>query len=302
MNAAKFVTPPSPAKAKFLLALVAVLAVQGAALHASDGKIPVYQAGTLSASGYYYLTQDITSGSGITIGANNVTLDLNGHSLTSTAYGVYSPGHTNVRITNGSISASNSGINIASLPAGAFVQVDHVRIISAVNYGIEVVGPSTGMRAQAIIEANTIVTVNPGNGIELDYLTGSRIQGNTVTSIFKTSGNGIGISISYSMNSLVCDNVCGGSGSHGIYLYGCTGIQVTRNACASNALSGIMASSCYGCSFTWNVLSSNAGYGLFISSNTDYIYDNNQAAHNTSGSFYVVSSSGAIGTGNTSTP
>ncbi len=236
MNAAKFVAPFSPAKAKLFLALVAVLTVQGAALHASDGKIPVYQAGTLASSGYYYLTQDITSGSGIQGGADNVTLDLNGHLLVSTGYGVYSPGHTNVRITNGKISAANGGINVSSLPAGAFVQVDHVRIISAVNYGIEVVGPSTGMKAQAIIEANTVVTVNPGNGINLDYLTGSRIQGNTVTSIFSSSGYGIGININYSLNSLVCDNVCGGSGDIGIYLGLCTGFQVARNTCSTNAM------------------------------------------------------------------
>lgn len=294
--------PLLAANVKILVAAFFGVIFTGAALYAGDGKIPVHQAGTLSSSGYYYLTQDITSGSGIQVGADNVTLDLNGHLLVSTGYGVYSPGHTNVRVTNGSISASNSGINISTLPAGAFVQVDHVRIISAVNYGIVVVGPSTGMKAQAIIEANTIVTVNPGNGIELDYLTGSRIQGNTVTSIFKSSGNGIGISIISSLNSLVCDNVCGGSGSYGIYLSSCTGFQVARNTCANDA-HGILASSCNGCSFTWNTLSSNSSYGLYISLGSNNIYDNNQALNNISGGFLVSSSSGTIGgAGNTSTP
>ncbi len=303
MNAAKFSTLLKDAKTRIFAALIACLIIPGAALHAGDGKIPVYQACTISSPGYYYLTQDITSGSGITIGSDNVTLDLNGHLLVSTGYGVYSPSRTNVRITNGSISATSSGINVSTLPTGAFVQIDHVRIIAAASYGIVVVGPSTGIRAQAIIEHNTVVSVNPGNGIELDYVTGSRIQGNTVTSVFKTSGNGTGIYIAYGLNSLVCDNVSGGNGSYGIYLNACTGLQVTKNTCANDANSGILANSCSGCSFTWNTLSSNSVYGLYISMGSNNIYDNNQAMNNLSSGFYVSASSGTIaGAGNTSTP
>ncbi len=303
MNAAKFATRFSATRTRLLLALIAGLMVQGAALYASDGKIPVYQAGTLSSSGYYYLTQDITSGAGIQIGTDNVTLDLNGHLLVSTTYGVYSPGRTNVRITNGSISSANSGINVSSMPAGAFVQIDHVRIVTAVNYGIVVVGPSTGVKTQAVIESNTVVTMNPGNGIELDYITGSRIVGNTVTTIYKSSGNGIGISLSNALDTTVSDNVCSGTGSYGLYLNSCYGVQVTRNNFSHAASSGILANACNGCSFTWNALAYNSANGLYISGSPYCIYSNNHAMNNMTAGFYVASSTGTVdGGGNTSAP
>ncbi len=66
---------------------------------------------TISASGSYYLTTNITvaSGNAITITADNVTLDLNGFTLVSTnpaatGYGILlSGGRANITILNGHI-------------------------------------------------------------------------------------------------------------------------------------------------------------------------------------------------------
>jgi hypothetical protein len=69
---------------------------------------------TISTSGAYYLTGNITvaTGDGITINASNVTLDLNGFSISSssgTDIGIALSSTTNLAIFNGSISGFSKG-------------------------------------------------------------------------------------------------------------------------------------------------------------------------------------------------
>jgi hypothetical protein len=76
---------------------------------------------TISASGSYYLTSDVTvsSGNAITITAGNVTLDLNGFTISSSSNGLgtgvlINGGIGQIRILNGRISASVSSNGFAT--------------------------------------------------------------------------------------------------------------------------------------------------------------------------------------------
>ncbi len=88
---------------------------------AAEGRIPVYQPITITSSGSYYLTRDIVTpcqNAVITIQANNVILDFNGHAVICTnpaAYVIYvdTGNAENVLIRNGTIENPLYGIYIA---------------------------------------------------------------------------------------------------------------------------------------------------------------------------------------------
>ena len=254
----------------------------GVALRAADGKIPVYQAGTISSAGYYYLTQDITTGSGITISAYNVTLDLNGHLLTSTGTGIdASSSNTNIRVTNGSVSASGNGV-VLVLRSGGFGQVDQVRILEAHPFGISVQGPSGGTYAKAVVERNTIVNVTNGDGISLTYLGNALVRDNTISGVTGSNGYGVGLLFFYCHNGLFSGNVISTCGTAGLAVNISNGNQVTRNTLSSNGAEGISLSSSNNNSINWNTACANSGYGLFINGSGN-IYAYNHTSGNTSG-------------------
>jgi hypothetical protein len=61
---------------------------------------------TIPSSGFYFITRDLTStGDGITVNADNVTIDLMGFSLigSDNGYGIHMDGRANVEIRNGSV-------------------------------------------------------------------------------------------------------------------------------------------------------------------------------------------------------
>ena len=55
--------------------------------HADEGRIPIVGPVTINAPGHYIVTRDFSypSGNGILIRSNNVTLDLNGFTITGPA-------------------------------------------------------------------------------------------------------------------------------------------------------------------------------------------------------------------------
>jgi len=95
---------------------------------------------TISQSGSYYLTGDLTApvDGGITVSANNVTIDLMGYSLigpgSSYNNGVYMNGRSNVEIRNGTIrNFGNAGIVETS---GTNHRIINVRAVGNDAYGI----------------------------------------------------------------------------------------------------------------------------------------------------------------------
>jgi hypothetical protein len=193
----------------------------------------------ISQSGSYYLTTNIVglaSENGIDITANNVTLDLNGFSLTgpSTAHsgiGILS-GTTNVIVRNGIISGWNSSgdtvfslgknvvfenlsisgadISIACFGDGGVVR--NCTLSHNSEYGIYVAGPNYLIVGNDLVENNTINELN-GSAI-LISAANNRIDGNFVTGS-GPAGYGIDINaIAGITNNIVIRNsVFGNSGN-----------------------------------------------------------------------------------------
>ncbi|HEY6070720.1 MAG TPA: right-handed parallel beta-helix repeat-containing protein, partial [Chthoniobacterales bacterium] len=91
------------------------------ALMAQDPRTPISSLPyTISMPGSYYLTANLTgSGQGITISADNVTLDLNGFALIGGGSGQaginVSGAHKNITIRNGTVRGwANGGVNAAN--------------------------------------------------------------------------------------------------------------------------------------------------------------------------------------------
>jgi parallel beta-helix repeat protein len=241
---------PSRVLTRYSLFALLGLACMGLKSAAADGKIPVYAVPlTISAPGYYYLTQDVSGGK-ITIAADHVTLDLNGHLLTSLGDAIDSSGSpSRIRITNGNISAAGKGIQLG-LANGGFAQVDHVTILSGVGSALSISGPSTGVPASARVEHNIVTGVTTGHGIELTYMSGGHIEGNEVRGIAASSYNGI--FLLYSHNNTLSDNTCTSNPGNGIGLSHSNGNQIERNNCSSNGQPGIYLSNANSNTLTWN--------------------------------------------------
>ena len=99
-----------------------------------EPRSPVSEAGSIEASGSYYLTNDITGG--IVVTANNVDLDLNGFTISGAdPHGIAVTARTNIRISNGTIQGfAESGV---SGVVAADIHMDNLRIMngkSCVNF------------------------------------------------------------------------------------------------------------------------------------------------------------------------
>jgi hypothetical protein len=102
----------------------------------------------ISAPGSYRLTGDLlapTGASGIRIEANDVSLDLNGFTISGGGFGlaihgVTASGFSNVEVRNGTIrNFPTSGVH---LPSGLLHRVIDVRVIGNGNFGINIQGTS----------------------------------------------------------------------------------------------------------------------------------------------------------------
>jgi parallel beta-helix repeat protein len=258
----------------FLVLVVCALLVSSAA-PASDGRIPVYQATTITAPGAYYLTQDISiaSGYGITIQAHGVTLDLDGHSLLLSAgcSGVYASGWNHIRITNGKISGGAYGINLYN---STDVQVDHLVCSGQSAIGIHIAQGSSGTPVTATVEACSVnVPSTATHGIDFEYVSGGRIVGNSVSgsmiylgntnetmvsdnTVFASGGNGIELVSSSNANWINHNTVADNTG-YGIVLYNSVHNSLDRNLAARNGVSASKEGILFGSGASGNIYSFN---------------------------------------------
>ena len=236
----------------------------------------------ISQPGSYYLTTNITvsSGSAITITANNVTLDLNGFTISSTqnpasgnsSYGIKvgsTSGVTNITIVHGFISSGvtdnngtfsgngfSSGIDYLSV-APINVRVSGVSVSGCLNYGIEL-----NTANNTVVESCTVNTVG-AYGIIAGVVSDSTAQdigldgvytyiANNCTGIIVDSG-GIGVSAKTANN---CYGYSLGNYSEGVSAF-------TANNCYGYSLGndgdGVFATTANNCSG----YAGSGGYGIY---------------------------------------
>ena len=227
---------------------------------------PVYVAGTeitslpytIASSGFYFITRDLTctatDSHGITITADNVTLDLMGFSLIG-------PGVTGAYHVGIHMNGDSSNVEIRN---GTVTNFD--------NAGIQV-GSASGGKSHRIIDIRAVDNV--GNGIFL-FSVNNTVKGCTV------SGNGeYGIYLSY--GSTVTGNTAYNNGNDGIYADG--GSTVTGNTAYSNTGDGIYAG--HGSTVIGNTSRSNGAYGINLAINN--LVDQNTATQNTTANMSICS-------------
>lgn len=147
--------------------------------------------------GSYRVTQDLVSKAGthcLLIDANDVTIDLQGHTITGagTGAGITVPANSslsNIELRNGTVRAFRYGIALSGV-SGA--QVERLRVIGNARGGIEI--GSSGVTTNAVIIDN----IASENGFGISARAGSLVRGNV------TNSNGAGISVV--CPSLVSDN------------------------------------------------------------------------------------------------
>jgi hypothetical protein len=237
---------------------------------------------TISQPGSYYMTTNVTVGSGdaITITANNVTLDLNGFTISSTNpiastdSGILLSGsRTNIAIRNGHISSgvTNNGAGVYSGSGFGFgiifsgfplnVRVSGLSVNGCqydgiyLGYGSAVVESCVvsavgayGIQAQSVSDSTAIdcgttaiSATTANNCIGSVSGGGSGVYATTANNCYGNStGNGNGL---YALGNA---QNCYGSSSSGTGLYAYTALNCNGSSSSGTALSATTAQNCYG--------------------------------------------------------
>ncbi len=188
---------------KSILRLTAVAGLALAALvtttpvaHADHGNSSVW---TINRAGSYKLYRNYTvpSGDAVVITASNVTLDLNGFSISThargTGRGLVVQGAQGVDIRNGNVSGFNANVAITD---STNVAVSHVQVVGdglAPNNGPTEIGMLVINSRSCAIEHNTISSVNLGIFVRGGKSAGNRFLKNIINGGPTAAHNLLGI-------------------------------------------------------------------------------------------------------------
>ncbi|MEM4134103.1 MAG: NosD domain-containing protein, partial [Candidatus Micrarchaeia archaeon] len=208
----------------------------------------------------YVMTSDLPcSGTALTIGADHITLDCQGYTITHTGsgYGVYADGRTNITIKNCNIvgdtnTYNNHGIYFYST-SNSFILNNN---LSSNYYGIYLYSSSNNTLS------NITASNNYGNGI---YLYSS--SNNSLFDI-TASNNNDGIWLESNSNYNTLFDITASNNNNGIYLY----------SSSNNSLFDITASNNY-------------DRGIYLYFNSNYNSISNITASNNNNGIYLYSSS-----------
>ncbi len=258
----------------------------------------------ISASGSYRVVSDVTMNSGVeavAISVNDVTIDLNGHTLTGgggvSANGISGGTRTNLTVMGGTIVGfSNNGIYLGGRAhvhdltvrgcsaAGIYVGADSIveRCRSLDN---NTGGANAGIWiGQDSVAKDCVASSNIPSGSAATYGifvngTGCRAEGNVCENNTSPGGTAFGIYCSGTDNHLV-HNVCRGNRStsgtgDSIGIYSNDSAVIRNNVCANNTSAG--------------------GKSFGIQAGLANVMEDNVCSNNTSGGVYAAT---GISTGN----
>jgi hypothetical protein len=184
---------------------------------------------TITAPGFYYLGGNLTcpSGNGITVGADDVTIDLMGFCLLSTgelnASGIIIAGLRNIEVRNGTVRGFNAD-GIVEPVGGVSYRFINLRLELNGLRGIALEGLSHLIQ-------NCSITENGNSGIGLNG-SGHMVTGNVVNKNFR------GIACAGSGHSLV-GNVVMGNTNYGFQLNASGTYLIDRNTADNNGAGNI---------------------------------------------------------------
>ena len=232
------------------------------ALTSGTGPLTITTPLAITKPGTYYLTQNIVvSGAtcnGINVTANNVTVDLNGFTISTTASstysasvdnsGIYAPNVSNLTVRNGSINGFFYGVFIAasansqgaiddSISYGHLVEdlrLNHNTVVGVLLQG----GDSVVRRCQVISTGGTTIQGQPSSYGMLFFGPNNRALDSDVSDVFGNAAGGAGYGIffaQYATNSFARHNRVSnafagiefGSGATGKYAQNLVGVYVS---------------------------------------------------------------------------
>jgi parallel beta-helix repeat protein len=249
-----------PSIRRFRLAKLAVAALPAAAFAAaapSAGAVTLECGQTITKD--TTLTADVSNcpGVGIRIGADDITLDLNGHTVSAaerrnpTAHGIFNSGHDDVSIVGGTVRGFGAyGVRLARADRNVVQDMT----LDANFTGIGLVESDRGLIRRLTITGAKFVGVNLTGG------SSNRVRENQIT-----GGNGAGIFIQNSQNEpgrdhRITSNQLDGNGI--VVQAGPTGVRLTSNT-VRRALSDGIASYDPSTIFLGNVATENHGRGIY---------------------------------------
>lgn len=308
-----FVTCRNAQNMKVIIILAGLMLLSLSYLWGDEGRIPIYRITTISQSGHYILTRDIsvtTNTQVINISAPNVTLDLNGKTISSasTTVGVINLdiNISNATIRNGYLNGGYSGIQYnggAVVPPRIFLEnltirntanngivlidVAHAEVIackifSAGYSGIYVTNETAAFTGK--VNNNTINGVQ-ADGIYIDNIRSGEIRNNTIQNFGINPGSGyggIGVAALPGINAegnLIKGNTisAGLNNNYGIWLMGYSDNNlIIDNGIASTG--GIRLASSNNLLFG-NVINANSLNGIYVEGARNLI-DSNQIIDN----------------------
>ncbi|HEV8593414.1 MAG TPA: right-handed parallel beta-helix repeat-containing protein, partial [Pyrinomonadaceae bacterium] len=153
----------------------------------------------ITRSGVYRLVGDISAngGDGIVITASNVTLNLNGHAVETSApgtgRGIVITGASGVQVKNGKVGSFNSNVMVIG---STNVNIEALQIVGqglAPNNGPSEIGIQIVNSRSALVRDNNISSVNLGIFVRGGGSTGNRLFENVITGGPAAANNLLGI-------------------------------------------------------------------------------------------------------------
>lgn len=223
--------------------LIVALAWLPGIAYAVDGVILIDQARVFATGGFpyvinqpgsYRLAGNLTvphlpflgiDNSGISIRADNVTLDLNGFTITGSAdYGIHGAIRAGVTVINGTV----SNFNLDGITLGSRCHIENVQVLSNGHDGLNC---TTG----ALIRGVRVAGNSTGSN-QFDVFSGILVGAFSVVSNSVVANNhGFGLTVG---GGLVIDNVIGFNAQGGLIGGGpgTTGLGYSRNVISSNSV------------------------------------------------------------------
>lgn len=208
------------------------------------------------------------SGSGLVIGADNITVDLAGHSISGVnaagSEGIADDGHRGVRIQNGTIANFFlNGVGLRGAPRSEVCNMT-IRKIGAgggetdVSAGVLVKdSPNTSVTASAVIND---VTAFQSDGVDVLSSAGTTVSGNRLA---KNSWDGL--VVLDSPGTRVTGNALDGNQNQGVEVnLGSDGILLAGNHARNNVSNGLVVGAISGARIEGNTLTGNGESGLFM--------------------------------------
>jgi parallel beta-helix repeat protein len=242
------------------------------------------------------LTNDLTNcpGTGLIVGAGNITVDLNGHTIdgTNNKSGIDNERHENVKIVNGTITDFRAaGINLFGARGNVLRKLTVRRIGAGCRKGDICAGIVLFKSPRATITDNVVSNHVPAfqvSGIDVYNSPGARVERNRIS---RNPGQGIAVFASPRsavVGNRLDDNRGGMDASNGSDF-----IRVAGNHARRNRDAGIAVGALRGARVLGNAVTGNGDDGLFLFDLRDSVARGNRASGNFTG-IHVYGGQGGV--------